>query len=118
MKIMGDRGIVKMVGEGQPSLNFYTHWGATDLPAVVAEALKRGKGRWDDESYLNRIVFSEMIQDDVLSETGYGIMVGDADYDAWRYVTINHDTKTVEVSDFQKSWSFDSFITAFANETV
>lgn len=51
----------------------YTHWGADGLEKVLAEALEFGKGRWDDHSYLARIIFSRMIQDQVLEETGYGI---------------------------------------------
>lgn len=88
---MGDRGNVRFIydfprvrgNDGTPErpLNlderadifFYTHWGGTELPITVAAALDRGRGRWGDEAYLARIIFSEMIQRDVLAETGYGI---------------------------------------------
>ena len=70
---MGDRAQVKITSQDNPDLYFYTHWGAEKLPIVVANALNRGRGRWGDYEYLNRIIFSEMIQDEVLSETGYGI---------------------------------------------
>ena len=114
---MGDRGQVRLVSEGSPDIYLYTHWGASSLAEVVADAMNRGKGRWSDDEYLNRIIFSEMIKDDVMSDTGFGI--GTSQHgDVWRIVTVNHETKTVEVSDFQKSWSFDSFITAFSNVTV
>ena len=115
---MGDRGIVKMISEGQLSLNFYTHWGASSLPTTVADGLARGVARWDDDSYLNRIIFSEMIQHEVLDETGYGISVGDLDYDAWRVVTINHEFKTVEISDMPKTWSFEDYVAAFSSANV
>ena len=51
----------------------YTHWGAEHLEDVLREALIRGRSRWDDPPYLARIIFSEMIQDEVLDTTGYGI---------------------------------------------
>jgi len=115
---MGDRGLVKMVSEGEPSLNFYTHWGASSLPTTVADGLARGVARWNDYSYLNRIVFSEMIQHEVLDETGYGISVGEIDHDAWRIVTIDHVAKTVEVSDIPKVWSFEDYVAAFSSASV
>jgi len=114
---MGDRGQVRLVSEGSPDIYLYTHWGATELPEVVANALARGKGRWGDDEYLNRIIFTEMIKDDVMSETGFGI--GTAEHgDVWRVVTVNHDSKTVEVTQFEKTWSFDDYVTAFASATV
>jgi len=51
----------------------YSHWGGADLAVVLQSALVRGRPRWDDPSYLARIIFSEMIRDEILEETGYGI---------------------------------------------
>jgi len=93
---MGDRGQVKITAQGNPDLYFYTHWGAESLPEVVANALARGRDRWTDDEYLNRIIFSEMIQGDVLGETGYGIGFGEHG-DVWRVVEINYDNRTVAV---------------------
>jgi len=93
---MGDRGQVKITAQGNPDLYLYTHWGAESLPETVAHALGRGRGRWDDDEYLNRIIFSEMIQGDVLGETGYGIGFGEHG-DVWRVVEINYDNRTVAV---------------------
>jgi len=70
---MGDRANIEMVYESGEKIYFYTHWSGSELPEILQNALKRGKGRWDDEAYLARIIFSEMIQNEVLSETGYGI---------------------------------------------
>jgi hypothetical protein len=93
---MGNRGQVKIISEGNPDLYLYTHWGADVLPNVVADALRRGSGRWDDEEYLNRIIFSEMIQYNVLEETGFGI--GFAEHgDVWRIVEVNYDNRTAAV---------------------
>jgi hypothetical protein len=70
---MGDRAQVKLLFEDNKELYFYTHWNGYVLPETVCNALIRGKGRWDDHEYLARIIFSEMIQDEILDETGYGI---------------------------------------------
>lgn len=92
---MGDRGNVRFiydfpkagVTEGETKLRselpddpeqradifFYSHWGGSELPQIVADALKRGESRWDDEAYLARIIFSELVKDEVLEPTGYGI---------------------------------------------
>jgi hypothetical protein len=51
----------------------YTHWGAAALENTLRDALRRGRTRWDDPPYLARIIFSEMIQDEVLDTIGYGI---------------------------------------------
>lgn len=52
---------------------FYTHWGGHSLREVLANALARGRSRWHDDSYLARIIFSEMIRGEVTETTGYGI---------------------------------------------
>jgi hypothetical protein len=70
---MGDRANVYVHEGDRPGVYLYTHWEGSTLPQTVVRALYRGRGRWDDVQYLTRIIFSEMIQDDVLSETGFGI---------------------------------------------
>lgn len=75
---MGDRGnafIVTEHGENRRGVFLYTHWGGTDLPLVVAEALDSpaGRNRVDDPAYLARIVFCEMVRGEEREETGYGI---------------------------------------------
>lgn len=93
---MGDRGQVRLISKGQPDIYLYTHWGADRLPKTVAEALDRGRGRWGDDEYLNRIIFSEMIQGEVLEDTGFGIGTG-LHGDVWRVVEVCHQDQTVRV---------------------
>lgn len=71
---MGDRGNIKLVGE----LNFpreaylYTHWGGSDMKQILAEALEKSRSRWDDGSYLARVIFQTLIgKDDGV--TGFGL---------------------------------------------
>lgn len=65
-KNMGNRGNIKVqYQEGQP-IYFYTHWSGSTINSIVRKALKRGQDRWEDESYLARIIFSELIKDELL----------------------------------------------------
>lgn len=69
---MGDRGnIVVKAGEGE-EVCFYAHWRGRELPAVLQTALRR-KERWEDASYLARIIFCEMVKGYEHEATGFGI---------------------------------------------
>lgn len=97
---MGDRAniVIKQhiahdeVGE----IFFYTHWDGCRTPITLQDALKRGRSRWDDESYLARIIFSEMIQGDLEGENGYGISayLTDNEYDL---LVVDAETQTVTI---------------------
>lgn len=64
--------------EQQGSVFIYSHWGGGDdinnspLAQQIRSALER-RERWGDESYLARILFSEIIKDDIESDAGYGL---------------------------------------------
>ena len=92
--------------EGKPEgkIYFYTHWGAEGLEDCLCAALIRGRDRWDDPSYLARIIFSEMIQDEVMGNTGYGIAPYECDPE---YPTIVVDLEKRTVNE----QSFEEFIT-------
>lgn len=51
----------------------YGHWIGYDLAIKVRDALKRAPDRWTDSQYLARVVFCEMVRDDIEGTTGYGI---------------------------------------------
>lgn len=106
---MGDRGNVLIVERNGGTIYLYTHWGGSSLPSVLQSALLRGSNRWDDESYLTRIIFSEMIKDEVMSETGYGISTYQTDS--------NHDDLIVNMFNQTVSyggmlWTFNDFCNA------
>lgn len=64
--------------QAQGSVFIYSHWGGDEdvnsspLAEQVRAALKR-RERWGDESYLARIIFSEIVKDDIDGEAGYGL---------------------------------------------
>jgi len=74
---MGDRAnvCVQNPDTKEAPVYLYSHWGGENLPFVVQQALnsEAGRGRWQDPTYLTRIIFCKMIGDDVDGETGYGI---------------------------------------------
>ena len=106
--IMGDRANCIVQENGSPDLYLYTHWGGYQLVGNVQTALKR-QVRWDDPSYLARIIFDQMSLGDQGDETGYGIstVMGDGD-DQLVFV----DTHKQEIRIGEQSWSFGAFCKA------
>src|SRR5438552_15962373 len=105
---MGDRGQILMKNS---SVTLYSHWGASELVEDVRSALQK-KARWDDEEYLTRIIFCQMIKGDEDGETGYGIGAS-VHGDIWRLIIIDVDAQTIEVKNNEKvdfSGSFEDFI--------
>lgn len=98
---------------------FYTHWGAEDLKEELKRALIRGKGRWDDPSYLARIIFSEMIQEDIQGETGFGIAPYKTDPE-FRTIKVNLHTKEVDGISFvefiAKDWNDEKLESGYNEE--
>src|SRR5687767_6295692 len=70
---MGDRGNIVVMNDKGENIYFYTHWRGSDLPNIVAKALRRGVDRWDDPPYLNRILFCELVKGEENENTGFGI---------------------------------------------
>ncbi|MBA7623560.1 hypothetical protein ES703_30957 [subsurface metagenome] len=104
---MGDRGQVLMVDE---KVYLYTHWNATELAETVRRALAR-RQRWSDSEYLARIIFCEMVGDDVKGETGFGIGTG-RHGDIWREVSVDCEKQIVTIKDRDESkeYTFEKFI--------
>lgn len=110
---MGDRGEVKLIyGEYDNPIYLYTCWGAHELLETLRAALERGRSRWNDSSYLARIIFSEMIKDEVMDKDGYGIHPRHQG-DVWRVVEVDLINNTVAVIDRNedaKAISFEEFL--------
>lgn len=110
---MGMRQNIKLNYEGKnPSIYLYSHWGGgskyqdSSLAEALAKALDRGRERWGDESYLARIIFSEVVKGDIDGLTGYGLSP----------YAIDEEFETIEV-DLEKStvdgMGFETFIAIF-----
>ena len=85
----------------------YTHWDGHRLGEILMSALERGRDRWDDSAYLARIIFSEMVKDDLMGLTGYGISNRKID---GNYPTLYVDCERKEVREGDKILSFEDFI--------
>lgn len=104
---MGDRGNVLIKENAEDKgIYLYTHWSGTELPDVVKSALARGKGRWGDTPYLTRIIFSDMIRDDIDGETGYGIGSHEVDGNH-PTIILNDGAHTVTIEDVR--WTYKEF---------
>jgi hypothetical protein len=117
---MGDRANVYVKDyHPEKGVYLYTHWGGHDLPVIVQDALIRGTDRWSDESYLTRIIFSEMIKDHVLDGIGFGISATITDNEH-KIIVVNPKEKTIGFAKPPESinsepeeiitWSMDEYI--------
>ena len=61
----------------------------------LKQALIRSKERWHDESYLARIIFSEIIKEDINGLLNYGIAPYEMDMN-FQTLVINMDKLTVD----------------------
>jgi hypothetical protein len=114
---MGDRANVRIVDEYDENkeVYLYTHWDGDKLPCVVQKALLR-KQRWDDGSYLARIIFCEMVKDDMDGETGYGISP-ERISDNHQLITVWPDKQLISFEDIAP-WKFSDYIELSPDEIL
>ena len=103
---MGNRSQALIHQDSRSDIYLYSHWDGSDIGNMVKRALQR-RQRWDDPEYLTRIIFCEMVKDDIDGETGYGIGTqqhGDVDW------LIEIDVPKQEISIGSQSWTFTEYI--------
>lgn len=89
----------------------YSHWQGdkeykdSELAGRLKKALER-RQRWDDESYLARIIVSEVIRNALDDETGYGIQPYEVDPE-YPTIVVNLENQTVN------GMTYDEFINSF-----
>ncbi len=122
---MGDRAncIIQYEGKKSKRVWFYTHWRGEQLPGIVKAALAK-EWRWDDEFYLPRIIFSQLVKDQEAEEAGFGIALSVADNEH-AYLVVDLKKKRVffeappdEIwnkyhrltAAAKEGWSFDDYI--------
>lgn len=66
----------------------YTHWAGHDFPEMLREALDFGRGRWNDDQYLARIITSRVFRNLVDDTTGGGIGLTIGDNEVGRPVLV------------------------------
>ena len=99
---MGDRGNIK-IGK----IFLYTHSDGSWIKEILQRALKR-RIRWNDEAFLTRIIFGEMVKDCVLGEHGFGISTGIVDNDCHTIPIVCVKDQTVDIDGI--IFTFEEFI--------
>lgn len=127
---MGDRGniVVRSSQSNRDDVWFYTHWTGSEIEGTVASALEK-KWRWSDASYLARIIFDELTQQNHGDETGFGIStrMGDnehpicvVDQGKRRVFQIEEnelvDGRILDGWEPKESWMFEEFIAKHSEE--
>lgn len=99
---MGDRANIGVIVGGAKSegpIFLYSHWGGSEIKNTLALALDSapGRGRWNDSSYLARIILDTMTRG-ADPETGFGISrtLEDNEYPV---LIVDPDTKSVHEVD-------------------
>lgn len=112
---MGDRAnIVIDAGDGD-CVFLYAHWSGSNLPFDLQAALQK-RWRWDDASYLARIIFCQMVKGHEDDETGFGIsaQLGDNEHPLLvvdvpgQAVRLTNESRNTVF----KSWGFESYCKA------
>jgi hypothetical protein len=112
---MGNRAnILVKAYKADSGVYLYSHWGGTELPATLQNALSK-HWRWDDPQYLTRIIFDEMTSKDHGGETGYGISTRVGDGASRILEVIVEDMRVVRGS---KNWSFDEYVALKDTDSV
>lgn len=93
---MGDRVNIAVQDDGR-RVYFYGHWSGFTAPLRVQEALNR-QDRWNDPSYLARIVFCTFVKGHENDTTGFGISttIGDNEYPL---IVVDCDNQLVRFED-------------------
>ena len=121
---MGCRGTIEVWNDAdapkseETPVVLYTHWGAREMEDDLRDVLSR-KLRWNDPSYLSRMIFSRMIRNDIDGELNYGILtdnVGDAEVEI--VVDCNRQEVIVKGWDENDTYTFDDFINPDEIETL
>ena len=120
---MGCRGTIEIWEHGAAPKDearpvvLYTHWGANEMEDDLRNVLSR-RERWNDFSYLSRMIFSRMIRNNINGETGYGIMTDNAG-DAEKEIVVDCSRQEVIIKKRtgNKTYTFDDFISLLGSET-
>ena len=119
---MGERGNIYFVdqhrGKERLGMYMYSHWGGAVIPSVVEAALRRGREHWGDSQYLARIVFCELVKDDEMETTGYGLStrIGDNEHAIVRVDDVDQTVAVCQPGTEQGSgkpigsWSYEEFL--------
>lgn len=115
---MGDRSNIAIVQNETERVYLYGHWMGNDSIQIVRDVLER-YDRWNDAPYLARMLFSEMIKNELDSSTGYGISTSVVDNE-YPIIALDperqlmwleeHDSRCGDTTSITNDISFDTFL--------
>lgn len=121
---MGDRANIIVAqdfnGNRTSIVYLYTQWNGDWTPVFLQDGLRRGRKKWQMADCLARVLFAEMIRDDVNNISGFGISSIPLDNERhWLLVNCNNLTVSVIPSSIKgssvphvepiASWSFSEY---------
>jgi len=117
---MGDRSNVVVLHENGNGIGIYTHSSGSDLPRMVAKALKFSKPRWGDLAYFTRMFFCNLLDQEgetLRGELGWGLYPytkdGMGTYEE-EHETIFVDTETCTVAKGDGGCDFETYIEVYS----
>ena len=90
---MGDRSNIVIEQHDGSRVWLYGHWMGSDSIDIVRTVLAR-HDRWEDESYLARMIFNKMTEGDPKGSLGYGISTSMCDNE-YPVIVLNPKAQTV-----------------------
>ena len=102
---MGDRSNIVVQESNGNRIYLYGHWMGTDSIRIVGDVLSR-RDRWNDESYLTRMLFEKMIENDRGSSTGFGISTYMCDNE-YPIIVLEPATQTAVIEEY--AWGEKTF---------
>ena len=96
---------IKLDYEDGGTIYLYTHWDGAILQNRLAYSLERARSRWTDESYLARVIFTDMTASVGEEITGYGLApyAIDPQYPTLEVNIAKQTVNTIPFEDFLKN---------------
>ena len=107
---MGSRTNFELKDE-KGSVWIYSHWGGDDKSTDFAKALEHATPRWGDTPYAMRMVFSYLIKDNLMGDTGYGLSSWESGEESYDPLSADFVNNTVSYEG--ETYTFSEFINRF-----
>lgn len=101
------RGSIYVTTKYHGGVYLYTYEDGHKLPLILQNSLKKDEKRWGDQAYLARIIFCEMVKNDIDGTSGFGISPFCTEID---HPIIFVDTYEEETQIRNSIWSFREYI--------
>jgi len=118
---MGERSNIIIENHNGQRVYLYGHWMGDESASVVSDVLDKGL-RWDDSSYLTRMLFDRMTEGASDKETGFGISTFLCD---WNYpsIVLNCETQLIHLENgegkkMSNYASFHDYIQMLPHDTL